>query len=450
MRASNVAVFITVIACVLVEMNFVTAHFQECFCQLVGQVDDCTCDINTVDHFNNVKLWPFLKPLMERDYFRYFKVNLNRECPFWPDDTRCAFGGCHVESCTEEEVPSGLRTNEQQHNKYSQKANEDSSCEDEDKELGAVDTSISAESKEAFKDWKEHDEALDIFCQIDDDASVDAEYVDLLLNPERFTGYKGASPWRIWKAIYEENCFKPEPGYGNYVTSSTVGDMCLEKRAFFRAVSGLHTSINVHLCADYLFPSLDAEGRWGLNTEEFRRRFDPEFTYGEGPQRLRNLYFVYLLELRALAKAAPYFQQIGFYTGNEEEDAVVQKGVNEVLNNIRSFPNHFNESEMFQGDSKTASKLKEEFRLHFLNISRIMDCVGCDKCRLWGKLQVQGLGTALKILFSTDIDSNINSPSKMKGMLQRTEIVSLWNAFSKLSESVAAVELFRKQKDSGR
>lgn len=31
-----------------------------------------------------------------------------------------------------------------------------------------------------------------------------------------------------------------------------------------------------------------------------------------------------------------------------------------------------------------------------------MDCVGCEKCRLWGKLQVLGLGTALKILFSGD------------------------------------------------
>lgn len=34
-----------------------------------------------------------------------------------------------------------------------------------------------------------------------------------------------------------------------------------------------------------------------------------------------------------------------------------------------------------------------------------MDCVGCDKCKLWGKLQVQGLGTALKILFSGKFDS---------------------------------------------
>lgn len=31
-----------------------------------------------------------------------------------------------------------------------------------------------------------------------------------------------------------------------------------------------------------------------------------------------------------------------------------------------------------------------------------MDCVGCDKCRLWGKVQTSGLGTALKILFELD------------------------------------------------
>ena len=31
-----------------------------------------------------------------------------------------------------------------------------------------------------------------------------------------------------------------------------------------------------------------------------------------------------------------------------------------------------------------------------------MDCVGCDKCRLWGKIQTTGLGTALKVLFELD------------------------------------------------
>lgn len=50
----------------------------------------------------------------------------------------------------------------------------------------------------------------------------------------------------------------------------------------------------------------------------------------------------------------------------------------------------------------TCQILKEQFKTHFRNVSRIMDCVGCDKCRLWGKLQVSGFGTALKILFELD------------------------------------------------
>jgi hypothetical protein len=45
-----------------------------------------------------------------------------------------------------------------------------------------------------------------------------------------------------------------------------------------------------------------------------------------------------------------------------------------------------------------------------LFLSAIMDCVGCEKCRLWGKLQVLGLGTALKILFSVDGESHLNQP----------------------------------------
>lgn len=40
--------------------------------------------------------------------------------------------------------------------------------------------------------------------------------------------------------------------------------------------------------------------------------------------------------------------------------------------------------------------------------SAIIDCVGCEKCRLWGKLQVLGMGTALKILFSVDGSNDIN------------------------------------------
>lgn len=92
-----------------------------------------------------------------------------------------------------------------------------------------------------------------------------------------------------------------------------------------------------------------------------------------------------------------------------------------------------------------------------------MDCVGCDKCKLWGKLQVsllfkmylpnsvniclfsifyfqtQGLGTALKILYSEKLNQaterglwdkpHIEAEPLFR--LTRTEIVALFNAFGR-------------------
>ena len=46
--------------------------------------------------------------------------------------------------------------------------------------------------------------------------------------------------------------------------------------------------------------------------------------------------------------------------------------------------------------------LLKEIQTKFYNISRILDCVNCEKCRLNGKLQLKGLGTALKLLFTTN------------------------------------------------
>ena len=67
--------------------------------------------------------------------------------------------------------------------------------------------------------------------------------------------------------------------------------------------------------------------------------------------------------------------------------------------------------------------LQETFRAHFKNITRIMDCVGCSKCKLWGKVQVQGIGTALKILFSGKKHSSFT--------LRRREIVALFNVLGR-------------------
>jgi hypothetical protein len=92
-----------------------------------------------------------------------------------------------------------------------------------------------------------------------------------------------------------------------------------------------------------------------------------------------------------------------------------------------------------------------------------MDCVGCDKCRLWGKTQVTGVATGLKILFSLDDDNALLEPSSASSLsssssspssnehhtrepfsLRRSEIVSFIWTLNRFSESLAAVEEFRQ------
>lgn len=37
-------------------------------------MDDCSCKVENLDSLNNRKVYPVLKSLLQRDYFRYFKV----------------------------------------------------------------------------------------------------------------------------------------------------------------------------------------------------------------------------------------------------------------------------------------------------------------------------------------------------------------------------------------
>jgi len=76
-------------------------------------------------------------------------------------------------------------------------------------------------------------------------------------------------------------------------------------------------------------------GFWGPNSEEFERKFGPKYTKGEGTQWLRNLYFLYLLELRALQKAAPLLKQVEYYTGNDKEDETTRLAVHNFLGIIK-------------------------------------------------------------------------------------------------------------------
>ena len=435
---------------------------ENCFCQLKGNIDDCECEFQSVNMFNNYKMHARIMSLLKNNYFRFFRVNLDKPCPFWIADGGCRLKSCAVEVCTPGEIPPGIV---KKSSTILSSVPELCAGDDQTKqELSFVNSTLSAKTLADVQLWNSHDLNLYSYCDIDDEENDDSVFVDLLLNPERYTGYEGESAHKVWRAIYEENCFQPKREHGLHVDSTNVRNMCLEKRAFYRSISGLHTSISVHLCSEYLLKRFDisslfasknfspAENQWGPNVDEFHRRFDPNVTNGEGPKWLRNLYFLYLLELRAIAKVAPFLEHHTYYTGDAMDDAEVSAAIRELLPHITGFKHHFNESLMFNGAE--ALELKEEFREHFRNISRIMDCVGCNKCKLWGKLQIQGLGTTMKILFSESLDqlnsmeSDVRSNETMPFQLTRTEIVALFNSFGRLSNSIYQIGNLKKTVNS--
>lgn len=49
---------------------------------------------------------PLLRDLVRTPFFRYFKVNLYCDCPFWPDDGMCMLRDCGVCECEPDEVPT--------------------------------------------------------------------------------------------------------------------------------------------------------------------------------------------------------------------------------------------------------------------------------------------------------------------------------------------------------
>lgn len=88
--------------------------------------------------------------------------------------------------------------------------------------------------------------------------------------PLSFAGYRGESAHRIWKSIYEENCFFKHPNK-KALNPFSMESLCFEEKVFYRVISGLHTSINVHLSA--MYPLSRGSDHFTHNIAEFLRRF---------------------------------------------------------------------------------------------------------------------------------------------------------------------------------
>lgn len=441
-------------------------------------VSDACASYSLLEDLNEA-IQPYVAVLTQKtDFFSHYRLNLyNKKCPFWSDENgMCGNIACAVNTLeNEEDIPLVWRAKELGKLEGPTAHHPGRKEQEEHKEKPLKGELGEGVGESCVVEYDDECDERDYCIPEDERASSKGDYVSLVENRERFTGYSGAGAHHVWEAIYHENCFSTQkqadaPGFsGSSEWGGPFGapnkaaqdirsvmkeqafqkeiksaiahnadtplfdpleldDQCIEKRVFYRVISGMHASISTHLCWDYLN---QMNGAWGPNLTCYEQRLHNH------PDRISNMYFNYALILRAVGKVREHIKQYQFCSADPAQDKRTRDLVLNLSYNIPDGPQIFDETIMFQDPS--VADLKEDFRNRFRNVSRIMDCVGCDKCRLWGKVQTAGYGTALKILFEFDEKDSSKDPP-----LRRTELVALINTMDRLSHSLTAVSHFRR------
>jgi len=227
-------------------------------------------------------------------------------------------------------------------------------------------------------------------------------------NKEGYTGYQGQN---IWKAIYNENCFLTEGE-----------NMCVEKRIFYKIISGYHANVNLNICSG--MKEIDKENSQRKNYEQLMKNFL------EHKDRVDNLFFLHSLFINALIKSKDVLNNLDISTGDENEDKKA-KNILKIIQGKKDFNKHFTEG------AKNSTSIKKflgyekinEIKMRFRNISEIVNCVSCQKCRLHGKMQIYGIATMFKILFMEKGEIELN----------RNELIAFVNTLDKIARSIKFV-----------
>ncbi|RMD42454.1 hypothetical protein DV735_g2678, partial [Chaetothyriales sp. CBS 134920] len=420
-------------------------------------VSDACASYASLDQLNK-HLGPALEDVTQNtDFFSYYRLNLyNKVCPFWNDESSmCGNRACAVETIEDESaIPEIWRADELSKLEGMRAKHPGPEQQRERPKKRPLQYQLGENVDETcvLEEDDECDER-DYCLPEDEGATAKGDYVSLVNNIERFTGYSGPGAHQVWDAIYMENCFvprtSPTPRPGNLRAASDLqnviqdaarqswaddsdsafplDDQCLEQRAFYRVLSGMHTSISTHLCWDYFNQKT---GEWFHNVTCYKDRLHNH------PERISNLYFNFALVTRAVAKLRRHLEDYTFCSGDPDLDYDTKHKVLALAGRAAAEPNTFDESVMFT--TPELLDLKDSFKQRFRNVSRLMDCVGCDKCRLWGKVQTAGYGASLKVLFEFDETKNGENPS-----LRRTELVALINTWRRISHSLYAIDKFR-------
>lgn len=350
-----------------------------------GKIDDCCCNTEQVDQNNKRLLHDLLLEISQRRFFRIVQVAIDNECQFW-EPAMCGKNTCNTDICCVGE--------------------ECDDCPDIPEPWRV------ARIREFQRSWNQTDDMW-----VPQERPDMLAYVDLTRNPVGYTGYKGEDARKIWGAIYNENCFHSE-------------SECTEERVFFRLISGFHTETSTQVTEYFKHEPEEGDpfgtATIGPHAQMFR------WMIGNHPDRVKNLYFTYVFLLRALNKISPVLHDYSYDTGDQQHDRLTTVLVRALLESDQlqgcSPESSFDETILFQGERIA---FREQMAHKFRNISRIIDCVGCAKCKLHAKVGLLGLGTAMKVMFARQgIDATGSN-------LQRNEIIALMNTVHRFSHAVS-------------
>ncbi|CZT98902.1 hypothetical protein PFAG_03342 [Plasmodium falciparum Santa Lucia] len=345
------------------------------------------------------RAYPILKELKQKDYFRIFKVNLHLSCKvFLKGNEKCKeIKKCSVCECEQDEIPYNFRTNE----------------------IEIIENKMTNEDlKKTFIESKLYKDILGIYAPSNEGF---ISYVDLVYNSPSFTAYEGRN---IWNMIYKENCFQNEKSE------------CEEMNSFYKIISGMQSNIAVlsseyfYLKNDFLFGEIQINNKF--NNDYFKNlNYDYSVTFfkekiGLYPERIENLYFTFAILLRSMCRLKSLFKQCKCNSGYEQNDKEAVRLLDDLLENFyhSCSSKEFLEPLFPQHGKDILSK--------FMNITNILDCVPCVKCRLHGKLKT----TALQIALVEGVsDEHI-------GSLERNEITALINALYYFADSILIINKF--------
>ena len=340
---------------------------------------------------NNQKLCESLQKLRQTLFFKIFKINLEPECSIFHQEMICRDTACQICECSNNEVPRVW------------------------KQPKGIDENIVTQIDDPFNKWVEkfNIDSKQWLLKEDIDPQ-DGTYINLLKNPEGYTGYKGS---HIWNAIFKENCF-----------TEKYSSLCVEDKIFSNIFTGWLSVTNFEIGCNFR----------NRNTKEKYINISyvtSKFLYHK--DKIDNLFFLYSLILKAANKAVPFLLEYDYSSGNNTEDKMTLSIIKEIfrheLKNFDEIEDSFKDSYV-KFENFIYSNMLSELIIRFRNISSIIDCVTCSKCRMHAKLEVFGIATMLKIMFA-------KSKEELKQCMSRNELVSFINLFAKLSKSVNNVKI---------